>query len=148
MLQARRYAAKNTIDFADPTGQRYVAPQMKPYKPSHSFIQNAIANKAKTSLNGKNSSGFDARKAQLIQDFHNAGLSFRALTRFKNALFDYGLATGGLKHNHLLPIADFNAVKTRGDFQGCLAGTAGVELEARVLEDIGEEDLEGKRVNL
>jgi len=45
-------------------------------------------------------------------------------------------------------MADFNAVKSRGEFQGCLRGTAGVELETRVLEDIGEEDSEGKRINL
>ena len=81
-----------------------------------------------------------------MQDFHNAGLSYRALTRFKNALFDYGLAMGGLKDNFLLPMADFNIVKSQGDFQGSLSGTAGPELETRVLEDICQS--EGKLVNL
>ena len=110
-LQAQRYSAKNTIDFADPTGSSYVAPQLKQYKPSHSFIQNAIANKGKTSLNGKNAPAFDAKRVRLVQDFHNAGLSYRALTRFKNALFEYGLAMGGLKGNYLMPMTDFNTVK-------------------------------------
>ena len=65
-LQALRNQAKNTVDYADPTGQSYVAPKLKAYKPSHSFIQNAIANKGKTSLNAKSAPVYDPRRAQLI----------------------------------------------------------------------------------
>ena len=38
LVLSARNSAKNTIDFADPTGCNYVAPKLKEYSPSHSFI--------------------------------------------------------------------------------------------------------------
>lgn len=105
--QAQLYFNRNTNDYSDLTGIKYVQPPLKHYESSHSFLQNQIANKAKTSLAQKTKQEFSAQRFQLVQDMINANIDFRIITKLKNELFDLGMKTGTLQNNDLMPIDDF-----------------------------------------
>ena len=48
------------------------------------------------------------------------------------------MKSGNLRHNYLLPVAEFEMVHNRGEYKDCLKGSGGLKLEKRILADITE----------
>ena len=49
------------------------------------------------------------KKAKILRELHERGVEFRAMTSFKNALFD----SDKLRDNHLLPVEEWERIAAR-----------------------------------
>ena len=51
---------------------------------------------------------FNATKFKILEDLHDQSIEFRAMTAFKNALFD----SEELEENHLLPLDEWERIRS------------------------------------
>ena len=88
-------------------------PVVREFPKKHSFVHNQVANKAKTNNEHLetiiNSTVLNGGKAKILRELHERGVEFRAMTSFKNALFD----SDKLYDNHLLPVEEWERIAAR-----------------------------------
>ena len=122
------YCAKHNIENVPP-------PVSKVFEHKSTFVHNQIANKNKVNVehfkNIFNKSTFTEQKRTLIQKMHEAGVEFRNLTAFKNAMFD----SEELEDNHLVPMHEWTTHK-KYYLHGSLDS-----VEADVLKEVQQGDM-------
>lgn len=140
-IQSALYQPKSTEDYGTKLGVQYEPPPVvREFPKKHSFVHNQVANKAKTNNEHLetiiNSRVLNPRKAKILRQLHETGVEFRAMTSFKNALFD----SEKLGDNHLLPVEEWDRIRVR-------AGNAAIDAVAPlILEEIKHK--ESNLVNL
>ena len=111
-FQKSLYQTTKFHEFPDKSATLYVPPPIvKEFPKRHSFVHNQIANKTKTNNEHMemitNAKVLNGAKYSILQQLHDHSIEFRAMTAFKNALFDSELLTD----NHLLPLKEWERLR-------------------------------------